>query len=122
LLLIFKEAQKAEDGSSFKEIIFVQKKDAAAEQWTGRRLGVDGAKEKLGFAYAYNGEDFKKVKIDFSKFDKIIFDRFPDDLGNDRYDQSDLFDLIQQFKAKANITEDFGKDKRYDTRSFRELT
>ena len=43
----------------YKEIIFVQKKNALAEQWTGRRLGTEGAKEKLGFNYAYNGEDFK---------------------------------------------------------------
>src|SRR5215510_14731228 len=33
LLIIFKEEQKAEDGSSYKEMIFVQKKDALAEQW-----------------------------------------------------------------------------------------
>src|SRR6185503_15261317 len=122
LLLIFKEEQKAEDGSTYKELIFVQKKNPTAEQWTGRRLGTEGAKEKLGLAHAYNGEDFKKVNIDFSKFEKIIFDRFPDDLGNNRYDQADLFDLIQQFKTKANITEDYAKDKRYDTRLFSELT
>jgi Xaa-Pro aminopeptidase len=122
LLLIFKEEQKAEDGSTYKELIFVQKKNGQAEQWTGRRLGTEGAKEKLGFTNAYNGEDFKKVNIDFAKFDKIIFDRFPDDLGNNSRDQADLYDLIQQFKTKAGITEEYGKDKRYDTRLFRELT
>ena len=122
LLLIFKEEQIDENGISYKELLFVQKKNATAEQWTGRRLGTEGAKEKLGLAYAFNGEDFKNAKIDFSKFDKIIFDRFPDDLGNDRYDQADLFDLIQQFKTKANISEDLAKDKRYDTRLYRELT
>ena len=52
LLLIFKEEQKTEDGKTFKELIFVQKRNAQAEQWTGRRLGTEGAKEKLGFAYA----------------------------------------------------------------------
>ena len=26
---------------------------------------------------AFNGEDFTKLNIDFSKFDKIIFDRLP---------------------------------------------
>ena len=38
LLLIFKEEQKAADGSTYKEILFVQKKNPLAEQWTGRRL------------------------------------------------------------------------------------
>src|SRR5436190_13009665 len=122
MLLIFKDEQKRTDGPVYKEIIFVQKKDTRAEQWTGRRLGTDGAKEKLGFSYAYNGEDFKNTKIDFSKFDKIIFDRFPEDVPNSGRDNADLADLIEQFKSKANITVDYTKDKRYDTRLFRELT
>ena len=122
ILLIFKEEQKAADGSAYKEMLFVQKKDPQAEQWTGRRLGVEGAKEKLGFAAAFNGEDFKNAQIDFSKFDKIIFDRFPDDVANSGRNNADLADLIEQFKTKAGITADFAKDKRYDTRLFRDLT
>ena len=122
LLVIFKEEQKGTDGPSYKELIFVQKKDQRAEQWTGRRLGTEGAKEKLGFTYAYNGEDFKNAKIDFSKFDKIIFDRFPDDAGIDNRDNADLADLIEQFKKMANMPAEISKDSKYDTRLFRELT
>jgi len=122
LLVIFKEEQKGADGPSYKELIFVQKKDQRAEQWTGRRLGTEGAKEKLGFTYAYNGEDFKNAKIDFSKFDKIIFDRFPDDAGIDNRDNADLADLIEQFKKMANVPAETSKDSKYDTRLFRELT
>jgi len=48
MLLIFKEEQKGTDGPVYKEIIFVQKKDPRAEQWTGRRLGTEGAKDNLG--------------------------------------------------------------------------
>ena len=79
LLLIFKEEQKAADGAFYKEIIYVQEKNTLAEQWTGRRLGFEGAKEKLGFTHAFNGKEFKNLQIDLSKFDKIIFDRFPKD-------------------------------------------
>jgi Xaa-Pro aminopeptidase len=122
LLLIFKEEQKAGDGGVYKEMIFVQKKDALAEQWTGRRLGTTGAKEKLGFAYAYNGEDFKNARIDFSKFDKIIFDRFPDDAGNHRRENADLSDLMDQFKAMAKIPVENQKENKYDNRLYRELT
>ena len=122
MLLIFKEEQQATDGRSYKEIIFVQKKDKLAEQWTGRRLGVEGAREKLGFTHALNGEDFKSFKIDFSKFDKIIFDRFPDDAGNDRRDNADLADLIEQFKKSATIPADLTTDKKFDYRLYRELT
>ncbi len=122
VLLIFKEDQKGSDGGVYKELIFVQKKNALAEQWTGRRLGTEGAKEKLGFTYAYNGEDFKNTPIDFSKFDKIIFDRFPDDAGSGSRDKADLSDLIEQFKSMANIPAEINKDSKYDTRLFRELT
>ena len=122
MLLIFKEEQKGANGPVYKEMIFVQKKDPRAEQWTGRRLGTEGAKEKLGFNYAYNGEDFKNAKIDFSKFDKIIFDRFPDDAGTNNRDNADLADLIEQFKKMANIPTEISKDSKYDNRLFRELT
>jgi Xaa-Pro aminopeptidase len=122
LLMIFKDEQKAADGSTFKEIIFVQKKDARAEQWTGRRLGTEGAVDKLGLAKAYNGAEFKDFQIDFSKFDKIIFDRFPDDNHNDQRETADLADLIDQFKSKASIPADFSKEKKFDTRLYRELT
>jgi len=122
LLLIFKEEQQGATGLSYNELIFVQKKDPRAEQWTGRRLGTEGAKEKLGFINAYNGEDFKNAKIDFSKFDKIIFDRFPDDAGTDNRDNADLADLVEQFKKMANVPAEIPKDSKYDNRLFRELT
>jgi Xaa-Pro aminopeptidase len=122
LLLIFKEEQKAADGSAFKELIFVQKKDARAEQWNGRRLGTEGVKEKLGIAAAFNGNEFKNFAIDFSKFEKIILDRFPDDVHNDTRDAADLYDLIDQLKNKAAIPASLQNDKKFDTRLFRELT
>lgn len=122
LLLIFKEEQKGKDGAVYNEMIFVQKKNAQAEQWTGRRLGIEGAKEKLGFNYAYNGEDFKNAQIDFSKFDKIIFDRFPDDAGSGGRGNADLSDLIGQFKSMANIPAEIPRDGKYDNRLFYQLT
>jgi Xaa-Pro aminopeptidase len=122
VLLIFKTDQKDSAGNPFNEVLFVQKRNAAAEQWTGKRMGTEGAKERLGMKTVLNGEDFQSFGIDFAKFDKIIFDRFPVDIPNSPRDKSDLFDLVQQFKQKAAIPEDFTKDKRYDTRSYMELT
>lgn len=122
MLLIFKEAQKDADGNSYKEVLFVQKRNAQAEQWTGRRLGIEGVKERLGIPMALNGEAFKDFAIDFSKFDKIIFDRLVDDVADNPRDKADLFDLIAQFKAKAGISEATAKDSRYDNQAFRRLT
>jgi len=122
VLFIFKTAQIDSAGKPFGELLFVQKRNAKAEQWTGKRLGTEGVKEKLGIAYAFNGEEFDKFNIDFSKFDKVIFDRFPVDVPVSRNDNADLFHLMQQFKTKAAIPEDYSADKRFDNKLYRELT
>jgi Xaa-Pro aminopeptidase len=121
LLLIFKEEQTDSLGNKYKELLFVQKRNARAEQWTGKRLGVDGAKEKLGFASVYNGEDFKSFNIDFSPFTKIIYDRFPADVANGP-DKADLFDLQQQFKDKSKFPLMLTQQTRFDTRLYTQLT
>ncbi|HEV8282953.1 MAG TPA: aminopeptidase P family protein [Chitinophagaceae bacterium] len=122
VLLIFKDEQQTADGSTYNEMIFVQKRNALAEQWTGHRLGTEGVKAKLGLKMVFNGEEFKNLAIDFSKFDKIIFDRFPIDVPNNLRDSADLYDLYQEFKLKANIPTDYSKDSRFDNRLYRELT
>ena len=66
MLLIFKDDQKKGD-QTFNEIIFVRERNAMMEQWTGRRLGVEGVKEKLGFQQAYNSGEFKDFPLDLSK-------------------------------------------------------
>lgn len=101
VLLLFKENQGS--GEKYNEVLFVREKNANREMWTGRRLGTDGAKSKLGFSTAYNGKDFKDFAIDFQKFDKIIYDKIPTDLGKDK-SGFDLFGLLETFKTKAGIT------------------
>ncbi|MNX46913.1 Xaa-Pro aminopeptidase [compost metagenome] len=100
VLLIFKDAQGTE---KYNEVLFVREKNAAREIWTGRRLGVEGAKSKLGFTTVYNGKDFKDFTIDFKRFDKIIYDKIPTDIESSRND-FDLAGLLQSFKTKAGIT------------------
>ncbi|KRB57345.1 aminopeptidase P N-terminal domain-containing protein [Flavobacterium sp. Root186] len=102
VLLIFKEPQGTE---KYNEVLFVRERNATREMWTGRRLGVEGAKTKLGFTTVYNGKDFSNFAIDFKKFDKVIYDKIPTDLeGNNNIDN--LHALIQTFKAKAEIIQE----------------
>ena len=101
VLLLFKENQGS--GEKYNEVLFVREKNANREMWTGRRLGTDGAKSKLDFSTVYNGKDFKDFAIDFQKFDKIIYDKIPTDLGKDK-SGFDLFGLLETFKTKAGIT------------------
>lgn len=121
VLLVFKEDQKDSLGNAFNEILFVQKRNELAEQWTGKRLGTEGAMNKLGLQLALNGEEFKNFKLDFSRFSKIIVDRFPIDVP-DGFDKADLFDLIKQFKEKSAMPEQLTGQNRFDSRLYRDLT
>lgn len=122
LLLVFKDEQTDSAGNKYSEVLFVQKRNAQAEQWTGRRLGTEGAKEKLGLAMAFNGDAFSKFAIDFSRFDKILFAPLPDDVADSRWDKAELYDLLQQFKQKAAVPDDYSKDKRFDTKAYYQIT
>lgn len=108
VLLIFSEDQKVRSGS-YNELIYVQKKNARAEMWNGYRLGVEGVKSKLGFKSVFNGEDFKNIAVDFSKFDKIIFTDFKNDVRDNKRDDADLYSLISQFKQKIGYKATEGK-------------
>lgn len=102
VLMIFKDEQSGPDGS-YDEIIFIQPRNAMAEMWTGRRMGVNGVKDKLAFNSVFNNTDFKDYNIDFAKFDKVLFYDFFDDVRNTGT-EGDLFDLIASFKEKVGYS------------------
>ena len=102
VLFIFKEEQQAANGEPYNEILFVQPRNAMQEMWTGRRLGDEGAKARLGFEQVFNNAEFNKYKVDFTKFDQILFFDFQNDIRDDEQDPADLYDLIQEFKTKVN--------------------
>jgi Xaa-Pro aminopeptidase len=102
VLFIFKDKQVANNGTQYDEIIFVQPRNPNAEMWTGRRLGDEGVKTRLGLEQAFNNKEFKKYNVDFKKFDQILFFDFENDVRNEKYDSADLYDLIEQFKVKVN--------------------
>ncbi len=113
VLLVFKEMQTATDGRQYNELFFVQKRNAQAERWTGRRLGTEGVKEQLGITDVYNGEDFATQAPDLSKFDKIIAADPYKDLAPETTPGS-LYQLNANLKQKAT--------QAFDTRSFRTIT
>lgn len=110
VLLIFSEDQKDQKGEVYNEAIFVQKRDARKEQWDGKRLGVVGAKNKLGFKMAYTGSQFATLDLDFKKFDKVLFFDFKNDYRNTGQ-EADLFKLIKTFKEKTDYPSDYNATK-----------
>jgi len=106
VLLIFKDAQKDSANQSYNELFFVQKKDAQSEQWTGKRLGIEGVKEKLGFTNVYNAIDFEKFSPNLTKFDKVIFE-FPQEISDKLSETDGIHELITAFRKKTGMPGDF---------------
>ena len=102
VLLIFKDQQISANGIKYNEIIFVQPRDEVREMWDGRRLGDKQVKLQLGLEQAFNNKEFKKYNLDFLKFDQVLFFDFHNDIRDTPTDSSDLYDLVEQFKVKAN--------------------
>ena len=104
VLLIFKDQQEV-NGQQYNEIIFVRQHDALRELYDGGRLGKEGAQENLKFEVALEGPDFKNYNIDFSKFDKVLFYQFNNDVRQTN-EEGDLYDLIAQFKEKVGYPDE----------------
>ena len=99
VLVIFSDNQ-TKGGKSFNEMLYVQEKNIKAEQWTGVRLGTEGAKKDLGFEVALNGKDFLNSDIDYKNFNTVLFKEFENDNRNSKRDKADLYKLIEAFKTQ----------------------
>jgi len=97
ILFIFKAMQHGQDGD-YNELFFVQSRDPRQEQWTGKRLGVEGVKSKLGFNKVYNSEEFVNYGVDLKKFSTVLYNGIPEDEGNMKW-------LYDAFKQKAAVPE-----------------
>lgn len=106
VLLLFKEMQTAPNGDSYNEAFFVQKRDVQREQWTGKRLGVEGVKKNLGIATVFNGGEFKNFNLDLKRFKTILFE-LPQGVADDVSKNDDLFDLVGAFRRKAALPADY---------------
>ena len=110
VLVLFSEVQENAEGKGYDEMLYVQERDPRAEQWNGKRLGIEGAKSLLGFEQAFNGKAFAKSVIDFKAFDKVLFFDFKNDYRN-KTGEADLFDLVKSFKEKTDYPSDYDATK-----------
>ncbi len=99
VLVLFSEDQTDAEGNTYNEILYVQKRDPRAEQWNGKRLGVEGAKTELGFKVAKNASEFLTDELKFKEFDNVFIEKFNDDYRD--LSGADIFDLVKSFKVKA---------------------
>jgi Xaa-Pro aminopeptidase len=102
VLLIFKDFQKDDKLKDHNEVIFVRPNNQWEELWNGKRLGIDGVRNQLGFENVFANTDFGSYDPDYRKFNKILFKPVLDDFS-DTEEKGDLYDLLRWFKLKAGI-------------------
>jgi Xaa-Pro aminopeptidase len=86
----------APEHAEHKSILFVRPKDRAQEIWTGKRAGVDGAKEKFGFDATYAIADLESTLPKYCEnIEKIYYS-----IGNDESFDKKVLDLLKREKGK----------------------
>jgi len=86
----------APEHSEHKEIIFVRPKDRNQEIWTGKRLGVENAKDELGVDIAYSIND---LDSNISKYFENIENIYYTIGGNENLDTR-VLNLLKQLRGK----------------------
>jgi Xaa-Pro aminopeptidase len=120
VLLVYSSPQSDEKGT-YSEKIYIQERDARAEQWNGYRLGVKGAKA-MGFDRVALRDAFVQSPPDFSGFDEILIIDFQNDERDLAGDPYDLFQLKKTFKEAINFPADFNRAKYGIQQSIRTAT
>jgi Xaa-Pro aminopeptidase len=86
----------APEHAEHKSILFVRPTDRAQEIWTGKRAGVDGAKEQFGFDATYSVADLENTLPKYcDNIEKIYYS-----IGNDDNLDKKVLDLLKREKGK----------------------
>ena len=112
VLVLFKEPQTVAGQIGVTEALFVQPRNAKAEQWTGRRLGTEGARQQLKLQYVADNTTFATTGIRWAGFAHIHFLDLPTDMRDDPQDPADLADLVASFRQQAAVPT--GYDARHE--------
>ncbi|MBT2558191.1 aminopeptidase P N-terminal domain-containing protein [Hymenobacter sp. ISL-91] len=107
VLVLFREPQTLNGQPGITEALFVQPRDARREQWNGRRLGTEGAKNQLQLQFAADNQEFAKAGIKWADFSSVQFLDLPADVRDDPSDPADLFDLLATFRRQAAVPAGF---------------
>lgn len=110
VLLLFANPQPRSDGTTYRELLFCQPRNAQLEMWTGKLLGPEGCKSELGIEDVKPNTDFKL--FDFSGFAKVLFLQKINNAGDDNpHDSQDLYSMVQHFRKSADIPADYNPEK-----------
>ncbi|UOQ78865.1 aminopeptidase P N-terminal domain-containing protein [Hymenobacter sp. 5516J-16] len=106
VLVLFKEPQTVKGQAGVTEALFVQPRDPQAEQWTGRRLGTEGAKQQLQVQFVADNKEFATAGIGWAGFAHIMYSPLATDVRDDSRDPADLYNLLASFRQQAALPAD----------------
>ena len=114
LLFVFKN-EVTIGGASGNEFLFLQDRDPKSERWTGKLLGIDGAKTILGIQNSFSSSSFTDFKIDLLKFKKVYSSKEAETqsftslknisslLNADTYGFKELMAALREIKTKEEL-------------------
>ncbi len=101
LLLIFKEPVTILNKTG-TEFIFVQPRNPSREMWTGKILGVDGAKDRLKLENVFTHDQFTEATIDLSKVDSVLTPLYTDNILSKYYGRGGMDPLSKMAQLVDN--------------------
>ncbi|MFM2190776.1 MAG: hypothetical protein RL491_1162 [Bacteroidota bacterium] len=99
VLMLFKNATEI-NGKNVREVLFIMGRDSAQEVWTGRRLDLDEAKQRLGIEEVLSNSEFNRCLINIGDFSKV-WAKFPVDIHESKSLRGRLGGLVWQLKERA---------------------
>ena len=79
------------------EILFVQERNSTEEIWDGKRLGILGAKEKLGIETVLSSVSFADYNIDYNNYEHVYIDATAENVKDDPQNKGDLASMLKHF-------------------------
>lgn len=81
--------------------LFVETKDAKKEQWTGKMLGIEGAKELSGIQLVHPNTAFKHSDL-LNRSQTIYSNKYLNIERDNKSHPGDLSSMVRHFETKAN--------------------
>lgn len=94
VLLLFKNPVSIL-GKTGTEFLFVQPRNPMREMWTGKILGVDGVKVRLGFENVFVHTQFTTAALDFGASDSVLTNFYNEEILSKYYSRGGMDPLAR---------------------------
>lgn len=100
MLLLFKDSVNI-NGQWTHEVLFVEDKNPKKEMWTGKMLGIEGAREVSGAALVLPNTAFKAMELPMARILKVYSNRYQSIERDDKQHPGDLMSMLKHLENKV---------------------